>query len=266
MSLIKKAQEELLLRKRFYEDFPLYARNCLSIRSKNQGLINLILNPAQQYIYDLLMEQKKKTGKIRAVILKGRQQGVSTEIGGLYYWLITHHRGFRAFILTHDSDATKNLYEMVRRYHENCPVLFRPEVGTDNANELNFPLLDSGYKIGTAGNKGVGRSSTIQLFHGSEVPRWPNAEEHAAGILQAIPNSSGTAAIFESTARGVGDYFHLMWQSAVNGSSEFMPIFIPFFWQKEYRAQLKEGFVLTDEEKELVAVYGLDHQQIQWRR
>ena len=74
-----------------------------------------------------------------------------------------------------------------------------------------FDKLDSGYKVGTAGTKGVGRSSTIQLFHGSEVAFWPHADAHAAGVLQAVPDVEGTEVILESTANGVGNLFHELW-------------------------------------------------------
>ena len=84
--------------------------------------------------------------------------------------------------------ATQNLFEMVERFHAHCPPEQKQRTATANAKELSFDALDSGYKIGTAGTKGVGRSSTIQLFHGSEVAFWPHAATHAAGVLQAVPD------------------------------------------------------------------------------
>lgn len=104
-------------------------------------------------------------------------------MGGRYYHNTSWAKGRRTFILTHEDAATQNLFEMVNRYHEHCPVFVRPSTGAANAKELFFDKLDSGYKVGTAGTKGVGRSSTIQLFHGSEVAFWPHAETHAAGVL-----------------------------------------------------------------------------------
>ena len=71
------------------------------------------------------------------------------------------------FILTHSDQATSNLFEMVGRFHEHCPNTIRPVTGAASAKELSFSELDSGYKIGTAGNKEVGRSATIQMLHGS---------------------------------------------------------------------------------------------------
>ena len=115
-----------------------------------------LLNDAQEYIHKCLEKQRKQTGKVRAIILKGRQQGCSTLIEGRFYWRATHRTGVRAFILAHESESTSALFEMAKRYHDNCPKFVKPEIRSSNAKELSFATLDSGYKIGTAGNDSVG--------------------------------------------------------------------------------------------------------------
>jgi len=257
---------EIKLRKRLRDDYPFYARKCLKIRTKSGAIVPFILNEGQLYLDRKIEQQKREKGFIRAIILKGRQLGLSTYIQGRGYQKVTNHIGMRAFILTHDSDATNNLFEMAQRYHQYCPEEVKPGLDTSNAKELLFGGLESGYKIGTAGNKGVGRSSTIQFFHASEVAFWPNAAEHAKGILQAVPSEPGTEIFFESTANGVGNYFHEQWQLAETGQSDFIPIFIPWYWQKEYRRSVPEDFTLTDEEEELSRIYDLTAHQIMWRR
>jgi hypothetical protein len=257
---------ELEIRRQLKDDFVHYALKCLKIRTKSGSIEPFHLNKAQQYIQFKLEEQKRLTVKVRALILKGRQQGCSTLIGGRFYHQTTHRFGCQAFILTHALDATQNLYKMAHRYHEHCPQLVRPEISTSNAKELIFGKLESGYKIGTAENKSVGRSSTIQLFHGSEVGFWSNADEHAKGIMQAIPDVENTEVILESTANGVGNYFHEMWQKAEAGLSDFIAIFVPWFWQDEYARNVPSDFICTPEETELQLLYGLTKEQIAWRR
>src|SRR5262249_39657033 len=163
----------------------------LLIRSKSGTVCPLVLNRAQRYIHGRLEQQLKKRKRVRALILKGRQQGCSTYVGARFYRRVTQNKGLRVFILTHEDAATQNLFDMVDRFHAHCPLDVRPSTGAANSKELYFDALDSGYKVGTAGTKGVGRSSTIQLFHGSEVAFWPHAETHAAGVLQAVPDAAG---------------------------------------------------------------------------
>lgn len=257
---------ERKIRIRLRDDFVHYAKKCLKIRSKSGKIQPFILNKSQEYIHERIENQKKSTGRVRAIILKGRQQGCSTYIEGRYYWRTTHSFGLRAFILTHDNDATNNLFEMAQRYHEHCPNIIRPNIQASNAKELIFSGLDSGYKLGTAGNKAVGRSSTIQLLHGSEVAYWPNASEHAKGVLQAVPNDDGTEIILESTARGTSNYFHEQWQLAESGQSDFIPIFVPWFWQEEYKKKVIDDFKLDEQEELYVDLYGLSKEQLNWRR
>jgi len=253
-------------RLRLRDDFAYYAKNCLSIRTKGKGIQPFILNSAQEYIHDKIQQQIKDTGKARVILLKGRQQGASTYVEGRFIWKTTHNKGVRAFILTHDGESTNALFEMTERFYENLPRFVKPTTSAANAKELHFDKLDSGYKIGTAGNKAVGRGQTIQYFHGSEVAFWVNASEHTKGVMQAVPDADGTEVIWESTANGVGNFFHEQWKQAEKGLSEFMPIFIPWFWQTEYRKTIPDGFTATIEESKLVSQYPLNPEQIYWRR
>lgn len=256
---------ERAIRQRLKDDFPHYAEKCLQIRTKEGKVRPFALNRAQQYLHERLEEQKRETGKVRALVLKGRQQGVSTYIGGRYYHAATHQKGQRVFILTHEREATDNLFDMVDRFHENCPDLVRPSTGAANAKELDFSLLDSGYRVGTAGTKAVGRSQTIQMFHGSEVAFWPHADTHAAGVLQAVPDLPGTEEILESTGNGLGNFFHKKWQEAEAGTSDFIAVFIPWFWQDEYRRPA-DNLVLSDEDVEYQEAHKLDDEQMAWRQ
>ena len=259
-------QRERRIRQTLRDDFTAYAPKALKIRAKSGAVEPFKLNKAQLYLHQRLTEQLEETGRIRALVLKGRQQGVSTYTEGRFYWRTTHKKGIKAFILTHEQPATDNLFKMAQRYHEHCPAMLRPETGSASAKELSFNRLESFYSVGTAGTKGVGRSSTIQLFHGSEVAFWPNAETHAVGVMQAIPDAPGTEVILESTANGIGNYFHQQWKSAESGESKYIAIFIPWYWQDEYRAEVPEDFIRTDDEQELVDLHGLDDEQLSWRR
>jgi len=258
--------EERAIRQRLKDEFPHYAGKCLKIRTKSGAIQPFTLNTAQQYVHERLEAQRKATGKVRALILKARQQGFSTYIGGRFYHRVTHSFGIQCFILTHEQPATDNLFSMVDRYHKHNHPLVKPSTGASNAKELYFDGLDSGYSVGTAGSRAVGRSKTIQLFHGSEAAFWPNAPEHFAGVVQTVPDLPGTEIILESTANGIGGEFHERWQQAEAGEGDYIAIFVPWFWSDEYRRAVPADFVLTDEEEDYRALHGLDVGQMVWRR
>ncbi len=86
---------------RLLTDFPYYAEHCLTIRSKAGGLVPLRLNRIQRTVHDRLEEQVRQTGRVRALILKARQPGISTYVEARFFWHVTKRAGIQAFILTH---------------------------------------------------------------------------------------------------------------------------------------------------------------------
>ena len=246
------------------QNFPVYAAECLKILDKIGKQQPFSLNQAQLHVHTALEAQLKDIGKVRALVLKGRQQGISTYIGGRFYHKTSMNVGQHAFIIAHEQKATNNLYTMVKRYHDNCKL--RPSTSVTNAQELIFDKLDGGYKLATAGSVDVGRSNTAQLLHGSEFGFWQNADKHQAGIGNTVADMDGTEIIYESTGNGVGNAFHALWQQAEQGIGEYIPIFVPWFWQAEYRAKVPDEFLLSTEDVQYKETYKLDIQQMSWRR
>lgn len=262
-------QKELAARIKFKTDFPWYAAKSLWIRPKEGALEPLVLNKAQLYLHLIAEKQRLEIGRVRIMVLKGRQQGISTYIEGRGYWKTTHRKGYRTFILTHEDAATANLFEMAQRYHDHCLPKLKPETGSQSAKELSFPVLDSGYKVGTAGTKAVGRSGTAQFFHGSEVAFWPHADTHSMGVMQTIADVDETEIFLESTANGMGNFFHAQWQLATKGESDYIPVFLPWYWQDEYKRDIDDEFTLTQDEFDLITQFkkdGLTAEHLNWRR
>ena len=235
-------------------------------RPKSGGLEPFIFNEAQRELHRRLEEQKAETGRVRAIILKARQLGISTYISARYFRQTINSPGIRTFILGHEKRASTNLYQLVRRFHDNLPDDMKPAVGTSNAEELNFSHLDSGYLVGVAGPDGAGRSATAQLLHGSEVAFWQNLQEQFASLMQIVPDIDGSEILLESTGNAYGDPFHQLWRRAESGDSEFLPVFLPWSMDAAYRAKVSEGFTMTSEEKQVADLHGLDEEQMQWRR
>lgn len=257
--------KEREIRLRLKSDFEYFSRNCLKIRPKEGDICPFILNSAQRIVLTEIERQLKERNYVRIIILKGRQQGVSTFMQGYFFWKVIHSKGMRAFILTHMTSATANLFKLTNRFYQYLPDYVKPWVDRQNSEELSFTRLDSGYAIGTAGGRGtVGRSDTIQLFHGSEVAFWENAKEIASGVMQAIPRESIIA--LESTANGMGNYFHEQWLAAERGESDYKPIFLSWTLQPEYSDPIPKDFSLSKEETALRELYNLTNGQMIFRR
>lgn len=190
----------------------------------------------------------------------------STYVGARYYHRTSMNQGEGAFIVAHEDKATASLFKMVKRYHDHN--VLAPSTKASNAQELIFGRLDSGYKLATAGSKDVGRGNTARLLHGSEFAFWDNAQSHLAGLGNTIPSgaeAAGSEIILESTANGIGNAFHLMWQAAEAGDGEYIAIFVPWYWQEEYATPVRDDFELSEDDLKYQAAYGLTLEQMQWR-
>ena len=241
----------------------IYFSDCLKILDKEGKTQHFVLNRAQRFAHELLEEQLKETGKVRAIAVKGRQQGFSTYVSARFYRRTSLWRGMRAFIVSHEQKSTDGLFGIVKRYQDNNPIA--PTTLASNAKELLFGRLDGGYKVATAGTQDTGRSNTAQLLHGSEFAFWKDAQKHLAGIGNTIGDMPGSEIILESTGNGMGNAFHTMWQGAEAGTNEYLPIFVPWYWQDEYRAKLHRKFDMSSADEEYQRAYGLDMEQMAWR-
>lgn len=272
MSTTHKEQTTLELLASYRGDLERHAKDCFKIRNKKGEILAFPgFNSAQRYVHARVEEQRRSTGKVRALILKGRQQGISTYIAARYYARATLHRGVNVYILTHEQPASDNLFKMVDRFQVHNPL--RPHTGVSNVKELEFDKLDSSYSVATAGQKGGGRSKTTSLFHGSEVAFWPSAGEHFASSVQTVPDMPGTEVLLESTGNGASGEFFERWHKALAGDGDYIPIFVPWFWQEEYRREAPYDFELSNEvgdngvsEKEYAELFDLSHEQMAWRR
>lgn len=252
--------------KRLRADFPFFARHCLKVKNKAGKLVPLQLNEAQLYLHERIERQRARTGRVRIIVLKGRQQGASTYVEGRFYWRTATRKGVQTVVIAHEDKASTNLFKMAKRYHDGMPADVRPSTKASNAKELVFGRLDSGYMVLTAGTKAVGRGNTAQLLHASEFAFWKDAAEHMAGIAQAVADEDETEIIIESTAKGMGNEFHRKVQLARAGKGEYELVFIPWFWTSEYKRPVPEGWVRTQREQELVELFGLSDEQLAFRR
>lgn len=260
-------QEQKKVRRRFFEDFAFYAAKAVTIRTKDQKLVPLVLNRAQKHLLERIYAQLERRGYARIIILKGRQMGSSTFVEAFLYFWVSQRKAQKALVVAHDIPATQTVFEMTKRLHDNCPDILRPQTRSAGRKELHFGTLDSGYRIATAGGDGIVRGDTITAAHLSEVAWWPagSAKENYSGLMDAVPRTPGTLVFEESTANGFNSFWE-HWKAAEKGTSDFEPVFLPWFWDPGYTAPVPDHFERTPKEEELAALYSLSDEQLMFRR
>lgn len=258
----------LAVRGRLKDDFEFYAPNALKIRTKDGEIAPLKLKPAQKILMAAIKKQWQAERRIRIIILKARQQGLSTVVGGFLYFKTSQNKARKTMVIAHKSDSTQTLFDMTKRYHDSCPAILKPSTKYSSRKELAFDLLDSSYTVATAGGDGIARGETINFLHCSELAFWPpgTARENFNAVTQCVPNKDDTAIFIESTANGISGLFAELWKGAVDGTNGYVPVFIPWFMDPDYTEPVPENFERTPEEEELAARYDLTDGQLIFRR
>ena len=237
------------------------------IVDKQVNECQLKANTAQVKLQRALRSQQQAGKPIRIIILKARQQGMTTWGLGLQFKWCNTKSNRNALMSAHDDDQSIEIFRKVRMFQDCNPRPLKELYS--NRKEITYA---GGHRstllVKTAGKEDLGRGSTIHYFHGSEVAFWANAKQTLLAVLQCIPKANPeTAVLLESTANGIGGEFYDRWQAAKAGKSSYIPVFLPWWDFAEYRAEAPADGIIPDaDEMRLIEEYGLDDAQIQWRR
>jgi len=264
--------------KDYENNFTSFANDNIKIITKDarRGFIDFSFNSCQKKITELLDKQLADTGKVRAIILKARQQGISTYCAGRVFWKTYFTPHSRSVVMAHDSATSDALFNLSKTIIKNMTTVYKPNEVKSNAKEIVISsphFIKEGkekpiasYRLYTAGSPEAGRGTTPTIAHLSEVAFWQHDEKILAGLFQGISEAPGTEVILESTANGATGEFYRLWRGALEGENEYLPIFLPWFSTDEYHREPPEGFERSSEEDLLVEQHGLNNGQLYWRR
>jgi len=206
------------------------------------------------------------------LILKARQMGVST-LFLLWHLLETlFHENITTAILAHKRESLRTLFRIIKIAYESIPeriqladgtVWEKPRAKYDNVNELQFEGLDSRIYVSLEI-----RSDRVNRLHGSEVHFIKNAADVLAATFSALV--PGGVCSLETTANGMSGEFFDLWQAAIAGENDYLPLFYGYQDHEEYRRPVfneqKFKACLDQEEKKYLALPGMTLEALSWRR
>lgn len=284
-SKLKRLQDlkETLLKKHATKDHKVFANEYVKIINKRGQKCPLNFNAIQEVIEQTIQELEFRGKPVRIIVLKARQEGVSTYTQSRILWKTATKENRNALVVAHKDESTRSIFEKAKLMYENLPENIKPLKKASNESALIFDLptnykgqevgLNSKIKVATAGGEGIARGDTYMDVHLSEFAFYPgNPEVTLNGILQAVPMEPDTSVIIESTANGYNT-FKKLWDAAVRGENDFVPLFFAWHDFEEYRIPLeskdereKIELSLTEYEKKLIEICSIDLEQVKWYR
>ena len=244
-----------------------FAEYCLKIRTKDGVLTPLKLNRGQRKILDAIRRQRKAGKPVRIKLLKARQFGGSTFTQGEFYRDLTYSDHKQYLTVCHELDSARNMRAMLDRFNTNCPIGSLPHKNVSDK-WWKFPEKDSDYLIDTADELDTGRSFTTHRLHASEIAFYRDPDTLMLGLLQSVPDTPDTMVVVESTANGIGDYFHKF----ILADNGYELVFVGAHEHDEYRTPfVDENGKLQfehsmDETEHLYHKSGIPLEVLRWRR
>ena len=247
------------------------------IVDKDKNTVPYFLNEVQiDFIENKLNKtielfNQNKILQMKFLVLKGRQQGFTSVITAYQLACTLLKRNFTGFTLADTADNVRAIFQDKAKYiYNNLPDAVRPTEKYNSKTEMFFEKLNSSWRINVATAQ-VGRSRTINFFHGSEAAFWTCLiSDTQSSLGEALTKAS--IQILESTANGFNEFKDL-WDSG-----EWINCFYEWWKTTEYRnsfetLDIKQEFLNNIEAKQewiwtrlkwLKDIKHLDNEQLYW--
>lgn len=248
--------DELTYQKtRIKYDFEYWCATCATVRDKVSGRnVKLRLNAPQRHVLADFERQRLAGKGVRMILLKARQWGGSTLVLMYMAWIqLVLRRNWNSIICGHKrstSSVIKGMYTKLLQHYpkqlldDDKPLEFKTFEGNTNAKIITG--RDCLVLMGTAQVDDVVRGYDIAMAHMSEVAFWPSSTmRNPEDVMRSVDGSllvgGLTVEVLESTANGIGNYFHNEWLLSVNGETDKHAVFIPWYEIEIYRLPVDEA-------------------------
>lgn len=220
-------------------DVEYYFYSSTPINPKEGGSpIRFILNHGQAKLVREYERQRLLGIPIRVILDKARQWGGSTSTQLYFSWIqLCLKVGVNSVICTHLLDAAKNIramYDLVTQDYPTLGEVVRLE-GFQGAQSIReIKSRNCRITVGTAESPNSVRSQNVSLAHFSEVAFFPTTpkmtpEKLIGSVTGSIIRAPLTMIVYESTAKGIGNFFHRLFLEAIEGNSAFVAVFVAWY-------------------------------------
>lgn len=269
---------------RFNYDFEFWSYSTAKISPKGGGDdISFFLNRAQRIYLTTLERLRMSNQPINIILLKARQWGGSTLTQIYMLWIqIIHKKNWNSVICGNVESQSNIVSGMLSKVVEKYPLWAtngikletKPFEGSSKTRQIQY--CQCLYSVGSAQKPDNLRSQNISMAHLTEVGLWKETkgkkpEDLVQAIFGSINDGPYTVKVLESTAKGVGNYFHRTWLKAVKGENDFTPVFIAWFMIDMYSVYIGQrnyrSFIESMDEYEMYLFdLGATLEAIAWYR
>jgi len=214
-------QEKVLEYARCMQDPAYFARTYVKIISLDKGLVSFDLYPYQEQMFKQFNENRFN------VVLACRQSGKSISSVVYLLWYAIFNTEKTIAILANKGSVAREMLARVTLALENLPFFLQPGCRALNKGSIEFSNNSRIIASATSGSSIRGYS--VNLLFLDEFAFIEKAAEFYTSTYPVVSSGVDTKVIITSTANGIGNMYHKIWEGAVQKTNEYHPFRIDWW-------------------------------------
>src|SRR6056300_120700 len=206
-------QEKVREYARCMNDPAYFARTYVKIISLDKGLVNFNLYPYQEKMFHHFNDNRF------SIVLACRQSGKSISSVVYFLWYAIFHPEKTIAVLANKGATAREMLQRVTLALENLPFFLQPGCKALNKGSIEFSNNSRIIAAATSGSSIRGMS--VNLLFLDEFAFVERANEFYTSTYPVVSAGKDTKVIITSTANGIGNTFHKIWEGAVQQTNEY---------------------------------------------
>jgi len=206
-------QELLAEYKKCMHDPVYFAEKYIKVISLDKGLVNFELYPYQKRMFTHFQENRFN------VVLACRQSGKSISACAYLLWFALFNPEKTIAVLANKGATAREMLSRITLMLENIPFFLQP--GNKALNKGSLEFSNNSRIIASATSGSSIRGMSVNLLYLDEFAFVERAAEFYTSTYPVVSAGKDTKVIITSTANGIGNQFHKIWEGAVQGVNEF---------------------------------------------
>ena len=192
-----------------------FAETYGKVISLDKGLVPFKLYPYQKEMFNHFQDNRF------SIVLACRQSGKSISSCIYILWYALFHPDQTIAILANKGATAREMLARITLALENTPFFLQP--GTKALNKGSIEFSNNSRIIATATSGSSIRGLSVNLLFLDEFAFVENAAQFYTSTYPVISSGKTSRVIITSTANGIGNIFHKIYEGAVQSVNEFKP-------------------------------------------
>lgn len=201
--------------KKCMKDPAYFCKKYVKVIHLDKGLVPFKLYPYQEKMFQHFEDNRF------SIVLACRQSGKSISSVGYLLWYALFHPEKTIAVLANKGATAREMLARVTLMLENLPFFLQPGCKALNKGSIEFSNNSRIIAAATSGSSIRGMS--VNLLFLDEFAFVENAAEFYTSTYPVVSSGKDTKVIITSTANGIGNTYHKIWEGAVQGVNEYKP-------------------------------------------